>query len=71
MEPYLRGLRGYAQYIAPDGTVYHTCRGCLNPGKGTIAEYKQVPPVINDTHAFGPVILAFGQAHSLGITDLV
>jgi unsaturated rhamnogalacturonyl hydrolase len=71
MEPYLRGLRGYAQYIAPDGTIYHTCRGCLNPGKGTIAEYKQVPPVINDSHAFGPVILAFGQALSLGITDLV
>jgi unsaturated rhamnogalacturonyl hydrolase len=71
MAPYLRGLRGYMQYIHPDGTVYHTCRGCLNPGKGTIADYKQRPAVINDSHAFGPVILAFGQAQSLGITDLV
>jgi unsaturated rhamnogalacturonyl hydrolase len=71
MEPYLRGLRGYSQYISPDGTVYHTCRGCLNPGKGTIADYKQRPPVINDSHAFGPVILAFGQAMSLGIDHIV
>jgi unsaturated rhamnogalacturonyl hydrolase len=71
MAPFLHGLRGYAQYVHPDGTVYHTCRGCLNPGAGTIADYKQRAPVINDAHAFGPVILAFGQAHSLGINGIV
>jgi unsaturated rhamnogalacturonyl hydrolase len=71
MAPYLRGLRGYLQYIRSDGTVYHTCRGCNSPGKGTIIDYKQVPPVINDAHAFGPVILAYGQAHSMGIQNIV
>lgn len=71
MEDFLRGLRGYRQYIRSDGTVYHTCRGCLNPGQGTIAEYKQTPPVVNDAHAFGPVTLAFGQALKLGIDEIV
>jgi unsaturated rhamnogalacturonyl hydrolase len=71
MPSFLKGLRGYSQYILPDGTVFHTCRGNLNPGKGTIADYKQSPPVVNDPHAFGPVTLAFGQALKLGITELV
>lgn len=71
MSNYLNGLRGYSQYILPDGTVFHTCKGNLNPGNGTIADYKQTPPVVNDPHAFGPVTLAFGQALKLGITDLV
>lgn len=71
MDSYIKGLRGYSQYIQPDGTVFHTCRGNLNPGTGTIAEYKQTPPVVNDPHAFGPVTLAFGQALKLGITELV
>ncbi len=71
MSHFLRGLRGYLQYIHPDGTVYHTCRGCLNPGKGTIADYRGRAPVVNDSHAFGPVTLAFGQALALGIDQLV
>jgi unsaturated rhamnogalacturonyl hydrolase len=71
MASFLKGLRGYSQYILPDGTVFHTCRGNLNPGAGTIADYKQAPPVVNDPHAFGPVTLAFGQALKLGITELV
>jgi len=71
MDRFIHGLRGYSSYIREDGSVYHTCRGCLNPGSGTIAEYKQVPPVFNDAHAFGPVTLAFGQALKLGITEVV
>ncbi len=71
MENFLKGLRGYLQYIRSDGSVYHTCRGCLNPGQGTIADYKQAPPVVNDAHAFGPVTLAFGQAMKLGIEEVV
>lgn len=71
MDKFLLGLRGYRNYLRADGTVYHTCRGCLNPGTGTIAEYKQVPPVVNDPHAFGPVTLAFGQALRLGIDEIV
>lgn len=68
MASYLRGLRGYLQYLREDGTVYHTCDG---PGIGTVANYIQRPPVVNDWHAFGPVILTFGQALSLGIDDVV
>ncbi len=71
MDAYVAGLTGYLQYIRPDGTVYHTCRGCLNPGQGTITDYKQRAPVVNDPHAFGPVTLAFGQALRLGISEVV
>ncbi len=71
MECFIKGLRGYSQYITQDGTVFHTCRGNLNPGAGTIADYKQSPPVVNDPPAFGPVTLAFGQALKLGISEFV
>ncbi len=64
---FVAGLRGYSDYIASDGTVYHTCRGCLCPGSGTILDYEARPPVLNDPHAFGPVTLAFGQAYRIGI----
>ena len=62
-----RGLAGYSQYITADGSVFHTCRDCLSPGDGSIAAYMARPPVLNDPHAFGPVVLAFAQAHRLGI----
>ncbi len=65
-----RGLKGLLAYISSDTDIYHTCRGCLCPGQGTILEYKATPPVLNDVHAFGPVVLAMGQAHLLGITDI-
>lgn len=65
------GLAGYARYIRSDGSVYHTCRGCLCPGDGSVSAYKQRPPVLDDTHAFGPVTLAFGQAARLGIGQVV
>ena len=62
-----RGLIGYARYITADGSVFHTCRDCLSPGDGSIAAYMARPPVLNDAHAFGPVVLAFGQAKRIGI----
>lgn len=64
---FINGLRGYREYIREDGTIYHTCKGNLSPGDGSIAAYKQTPPVINDPHAFGPAILAYGQALCLGL----
>jgi unsaturated rhamnogalacturonyl hydrolase len=67
---FVTGLRGYLDYVAPDGSVYHTCRGCLCPGEGTILDYKARAPLLNDTHAFGPVTLAFGQAYNLGIEQI-
>ncbi|MCF7837308.1 MAG: glycoside hydrolase family 88 protein [Candidatus Marinimicrobia bacterium] len=65
-----RGLRGYLRYIALDGSVHHTCPGCLCPGEGTIADYLAKGHRLNDGHAFGPVVLAFGQAARIGITEI-
>ncbi|MBI5690557.1 MAG: glycoside hydrolase family 88 protein [Verrucomicrobia bacterium] len=60
-----RGIAGYQRYVAADGSVDNTCRGCLSPGAGTIADYMAQPAARNDPHAFGPAILAFGIAAQL------
>lgn len=67
MDAYRRGLSGYLEYVRDDGAVYHTCRGCLCPGAGTVLDYMARAPLLNDPHAFGPVTLAYGQAYRLGI----
>jgi unsaturated rhamnogalacturonyl hydrolase len=69
-EHLLRGLRGYAEYIALDGSVHNCCIGCLCPGDGSRQMYLDRPWKLNDHHAFGPAGLAFGQAHRLGIEVL-
>lgn len=65
-----KGLRAYLTYIALDGSVHQTCRGCLCAGDGSKQAYMERWHQLNDRHAFGPVILAFGQAVRLGITQL-
>lgn len=70
MNDLTRGLRGYLAYIAHDGSVFHCCRGCLCPGDGSIDAYKNVPWIMNDPHAFGPVALTFTQAYRLGVTSI-
>lgn len=65
----IRGLEGYASYIALDGSVHHCCGACLFPGNGTIDDYRTRPHQMNDSHAFGPVTLAFGQAAKIGVLD--
>lgn len=67
---FVKSLRSYLSYIGTDGSVSHTCRGCLCPGRGTKQDYKNRGWVYNDHHAFGPVILAFTQAMKLGITEV-
>lgn len=67
---FVKGLSGYTSYIAPDGSVSNTCRGCLNPGKGTKKDYIQREWILNDHHAFGPVVLAFTQALKMGIKEV-
>lgn len=62
-----RGLRGLQSYIALDGSVHQTCIGCLSPGDGSREAYMQHPHKLNDSHAFGPLVLAFGQAVRLGL----
>lgn len=67
LEPFHNGLRGSLRYIAMDGSVFHTCTGCLCPGDGSIEAYKAKAWALNDPHAFGPAVLAFTQALELGI----
>jgi rhamnogalacturonyl hydrolase YesR len=70
-DSFVKGLQAYLSYIGSDGSVSHTCRGCLCPGEGTKADYKNRGWSYNDHHAFGPVILAFTQAIKLGIKEVV
>ncbi len=65
-----RGLMGYLTYIGLDGSVHNTCRGCLCPGNGTKEDYKQREWILNDPHSFGPVVLAFTQAHKIGVDKI-
>lgn len=65
-----RGLRAYRGYIAIDGSVFHTCVGCLSPGDGSPAAYMAHRHAKDDPHAFGPVTLAFAQAAAVGITSI-
>lgn len=69
-EAFEKGLRAMKSYIALDGSVHHTCVGCLSPGMGTREEYMRHPHKMNDPHAFGPLVLAYGQAVRLGIIPL-
>lgn len=63
------GLAGLRQYIGADGSVFHTCRGCLCPGDGSQQAYEARGPLLNDPHAFGPVTFAFAQALRLGVAE--
>lgn len=71
MEPFLRGIRGMSRYITLDGSVFNCCVGCLAPGDATIASYAVHPWKLNDVHAAGPVICAFGQAEQLYLNSLI
>tara|TARA_R100000027_G_scaffold27499_2_gene19916 strand:+ start:684 stop:1787 length:1104 start_codon:yes stop_codon:yes gene_type:complete len=66
---FTRGLSGLLDYITEDLDIFHTCRGCLCPGGGSKLEYRAMAPVRNDVHAFGPYVLAFGQASRIGIEN--
>ena len=64
---FVKGLEGLLSYVDPDGSIGHTCKGCLNPGKGTKEDYKAMPYYYNEPHACGPVMFAIAQALRLGI----
>lgn len=65
-----RGISGLLGFIALNGNIHNTCRGCLCPGHGRIEDYMQREHVLNDPHAFGAVALAFGQAWQLGCKEI-
>ena len=67
---FYRGLQGLLSYVDPDGSVGHTCRGCLSPGTGTKADYIDRQFYFNESHAFGPVVSALAAALRLGYTEI-
>ncbi len=76
-EPFKKGIEGLYQFcVEPDYSVTRCCHGCLCPAygdqKGTIEAYiVGVTHVKNDSHAFGPVILAMIEAERNGIENIV
>lgn len=70
MKHFKKGLRGLTAYIAKDGSVSNACWSCLCPKSGSKEDYKSHPTYYNDSHAFGPVVLAFAQALKMGIGEL-
>lgn len=65
MDSFKLGLKGMTRYTAIDGSVFNCCRGCLAPGHGTAEDYEATNWILNDDHAFGPVIALFTQAQQL------
>lgn len=72
-----RGLVGLVKYcIGEDFSVDRCCHGCLAPGdtperKGKMEAYLvDVRPVLDDGHAFGPVMLAMSEAEKNGIYNI-
>ncbi len=77
MPVFKKGIDGLYQFcINPDYSVEKCCRGCLCPGqgdmKGTIEAYIVVShPTKDDSHAFGPIIMAMMEADKNGIENIV
>lgn len=67
---FLRGIQGLLLYVDPDGSVGHTCRGCLSPGAGTKADYMDRQFYFNESHAFGPVVTALSAAIAMGYDEV-
>lgn len=60
-----RAVEGMSRYIALDGSIFNSCVGCLSPGAGTKEDYMAQEWMLDDSHAFGPVILLMVQAERL------
>ncbi|MGK7397246.1 MAG: DUF4861 family protein [Candidatus Cyclobacteriaceae bacterium M3_2C_046] len=68
-----KGIEEYISYIGKDGSISHTCSGCLSPGpgkRGNKEDYINHPWIYNDHHAFGPAVLSFTQANKIGIDEI-
>lgn len=71
-----KGIDGLYQFcINADYSIERCCRGCLCPGegdmKGTVEAYLVIPyPLKNDSHGFGPIIMAMIEAYKNGIVNI-
>ena len=71
LDAFNKAINGLKRYIALDGSIHHCCVGCLCPELGRPEDYAAWRYEVNDTHAFGPIILAFGQAAMLEKAGLI
>lgn len=62
-----KGIAGLLQYIDERGNVANTCSGCLAYKDGSKEAYASHAYFCNEQHAFGPALLALGQALRLGV----
>lgn len=71
-----KGVNALCKYcINPDLSIDKGCCGCCCPGEGdmagTVEAYLTIPmPRRNDSHVFGPVILALAEAENNGIDNV-
>lgn len=72
-----KGVEALYRYcINPDYSIDKGCCGCCCPGegekKGTVEAYLTIPmPRRNDSHVFGPVIMALTEAYRNGILEII
>ena len=62
-----KGIAGLVKYIDERGNVANTCSGCLAYRDGSKEAYASHDYYCNEKHAFGPVLLALGQALRMGL----
>ena len=66
IESFRKGITALMGYVALDGSVHNCCGGCCCPGyNGTAVDYHSRGWVLNDSHSFGPVVLACSEALEL------
>lgn len=74
-EPYLavlrQGVRSLVDYaVGEDGSIHHSCPGCLCPGDGSVFYYLSKRPFPDEPHGAGPVLMALAAAQLCGLEDL-
>ena len=67
---FVKGIAGLLQYIDVRGNVANTCSGCLAYKDGSKEAYASHAYFCNEQHAFGPALLALGQALRLGLRSV-
>ena len=76
MPVFKKGIEAICTYcIAPDLSIDRGSSGCCCPGegdiRGTVMAYLTIPmQKRNDSHVFGPVIMALTEAEKNGITEV-
>ena len=76
MPVFKKGIEGLCKHcINLDFSIDKGCCGCCCPGegkmKGTVEAYLTIPmPRRNDSHVFGPVIMALTEAEKIGVENV-